>query len=69
MSIRIAMVFGLGLEERHGCDKVLGMEDVFAVFGLGIAQQMVVDPLRLFDCCLISDGAVVVLIARGDRIC
>ena len=28
---------------------------------------MVVDPLRLFDCCLISDGATVVLIARGDR--
>ena len=27
--------------------------------------RMVVDPLRLFDCCLISDGAVVVLIARG----
>src|SRR5215470_17396670 len=24
-------------------------------------------PLRLFDCCLISDGAVVVLVARADR--
>ncbi len=31
------------------------------------SARMVVDPLRLFDCCLISDGAVVVLIARGDR--
>jgi acetyl-CoA acetyltransferase len=31
------------------------------------AARMVVDPLRLFDCCLISDGAVVVLIARGER--
>jgi len=29
--------------------------------------RMVVDPLRLFDCCLISDGAVVVLVARADR--
>ncbi|HEY6859786.1 MAG TPA: hypothetical protein VI358_08380 [Pseudolabrys sp.] len=29
--------------------------------------RMVVDPLRLYDCCLISDGAVVVLVARGDR--
>ena len=29
--------------------------------------RMVVDPLRLFDCCLISDGAAVVLIARGAR--
>jgi acetyl-CoA acetyltransferase len=31
------------------------------------ASRMVVDPLRLFDCCLISDGAAVVLIARGER--
>ncbi len=31
------------------------------------ASRMVVDPLRLFDCCLISDGAAVVLVARGDR--
>lgn len=31
------------------------------------SARMVVDPLRLFDCCLISDGAVVVLVARGDR--
>src|SRR5215831_13035298 len=29
------------------------------------SARMVVDPLRLFDCCLISDGAAVVLIARG----
>src|SRR5262252_7935865 len=29
--------------------------------------RMVVDPLRLYDCCLISDGAVVVLVARSDR--
>jgi acetyl-CoA acetyltransferase len=31
------------------------------------AARMVVDPLRLFDCCLISDGAAVVLLARGER--
>ncbi|HYS48688.1 MAG TPA: hypothetical protein VEM36_07945 [Xanthobacteraceae bacterium] len=31
------------------------------------ASRMVVDPLRLFDCCLISDGAAVVLIARHER--
>jgi acetyl-CoA acetyltransferase len=31
------------------------------------SSRMVVDPLRLFDCCLISDGAAVVLVARGDR--
>jgi acetyl-CoA acetyltransferase len=31
------------------------------------AARMVVDPLRLYDCCLISDGAAVVLIARQDR--
>jgi acetyl-CoA acetyltransferase len=31
------------------------------------AARMVVDPLRLFDCCLISDGAVVVLIAARER--
>ncbi|MBV9426903.1 MAG: transporter, partial [Bradyrhizobiaceae bacterium] len=30
-------------------------------------SRMVVDPLRLYDCCLISDGAAVVLIARGER--
>lgn len=29
--------------------------------------RMVVDPLRLFDCCLISDAAVVVLVTTGDR--
>ena len=29
--------------------------------------RMVVDPLRLFDCCLISDGAAVVLVTRRDR--
>lgn len=31
------------------------------------SARMVVDPLRLFDCCLISDGAVVALVARGAR--
>jgi acetyl-CoA acetyltransferase len=31
------------------------------------SARMVVDPLRLFDCCLISDGAAVVLVARNDR--
>ena len=31
------------------------------------ASRMVVDPLRLYDCCLISDGAAVVLIARQER--
>jgi acetyl-CoA acetyltransferase len=31
------------------------------------AARMVVDPLRLFDCCLISDGAAVVLIAKKER--
>jgi len=31
------------------------------------ASRMVVDPLHLYDCCLISDGAAVVLLARGDR--
>lgn len=31
------------------------------------AARMVVDPLRLYDCCLISDGAAVVLIARAER--
>jgi acetyl-CoA acetyltransferase len=31
------------------------------------ASRMVVDPLRLFDCCLISDGAAVVLVARSER--
>jgi acetyl-CoA acetyltransferase len=31
------------------------------------AARMVVDPLRLFDCCLISDGAAVVLIATKER--
>ena len=29
--------------------------------------RMVVDPLRLFDCCLISDGAAVVLVTRRER--
>jgi acetyl-CoA acetyltransferase len=31
------------------------------------SSRMVVDPLRLYDCCLISDGAAVVLIARNER--
>jgi acetyl-CoA acetyltransferase len=30
-------------------------------------SRMVVDPLRLYDCCLISDGAAVVLVARRER--
>src|SRR5947209_3842740 len=31
------------------------------------AARTVVDPLRLYDCCLISDGAAVVLVTRGER--
>jgi len=31
------------------------------------ASRVVIDPLKLFDCCLISDGAAVVLVTRGDR--
>jgi acetyl-CoA acetyltransferase len=29
--------------------------------------RMVIDPLRLYDCCLISDGAAIVLVTRGER--
>ena len=28
---------------------------------------MVVDPLRLFDCCIVSDGAAVVLVTAAER--
>jgi acetyl-CoA acetyltransferase len=31
------------------------------------AARMVVDPLRLFDCCLITDGAAVVLVTSAER--
>jgi len=31
------------------------------------ASRMVVDPLRLYDCCLITDGAAVVLVTSADR--
>jgi acetyl-CoA acetyltransferase len=31
------------------------------------AARMVVDPLRLFDCCLITDGAVVALVTSAER--
>ena len=31
------------------------------------ASRMVVDPLRLFDCCLITDGAVVALVTSAER--
>lgn len=31
------------------------------------SQRMVVDPLRLYDCCLITDGAVVVLVTTAER--
>jgi acetyl-CoA acetyltransferase len=31
------------------------------------ASRMVVDPLRLFDCCLITDGAAVVLVTTAER--
>jgi acetyl-CoA acetyltransferase len=31
------------------------------------SQRMIVDPLRLFDCSLISDGAVVVLVTSAER--
>ena len=31
------------------------------------AQRMIVDPLRLFDCSLISDGAVVILVTSAER--
>jgi acetyl-CoA acetyltransferase len=30
-------------------------------------SRVVVDPLHLFDCCLITDGAVVVLVASAER--
>ncbi len=30
-------------------------------------SRMIIDPLRLFDCCLISDGAVVVLVTTLER--
>ncbi len=31
------------------------------------ASRMVVDPLRLFDCCVVTDGAAVVLVAAAER--
>jgi len=31
------------------------------------SQRMIVDPLRLFDCSLISDGAVVILVTSAER--
>ena len=31
------------------------------------ASRMVVDPLRLFDCCIVSDGAAVVLVTAAER--
>ena len=31
------------------------------------ASRMIVDPLRLFDCSLVTDGAVVVLLASAER--
>jgi acetyl-CoA acetyltransferase len=31
------------------------------------AARMVVDPLRLYDCCLITDGAAVVLVTSAER--
>jgi acetyl-CoA acetyltransferase len=31
------------------------------------SSRMVVDPLHLFDCCLISDGAVVTLVTTAER--
>ena len=30
------------------------------------ASRMVVDPLRLFDCCIVSDGAAVVLVTTAE---
>lgn len=32
-----------------------------------LGARMVVDPLRLFDCCLITDGAVIALVAKPER--
>jgi acetyl-CoA acetyltransferase len=32
-----------------------------------LAAPMIADPLRLLDCCLVSDGAVVVLVGASDR--
>ena len=31
------------------------------------ASRMVVDPLRLFDCCIVSDGAAVVLVTTAEH--
>jgi acetyl-CoA acetyltransferase len=31
------------------------------------ASRMIVDPLRLFDCCLVTDGAVVALVTSAER--
>ena len=32
-----------------------------------MASRMIIDPLRLFDCCLVTDGAVVVLVTTMER--
>ena len=32
-----------------------------------MASRMIVDPLRLFDCCLVTDGAVVTLVTTMER--
>ena len=30
-------------------------------------SRMVIDPLHLFDCCLVTDGAAVVLVTSAER--
>src|SRR5215470_8225879 len=52
---------------KHACKNPAAIMREPLTLAAHQASRMVVDPLRLFDCCLISDGAAVVLIARGER--
>src|SRR5215469_18167836 len=52
---------------RHACKNPAAIMRAPLTLEGHQAARMVVDPLRLFDCCLISDGAAVVLLARGER--
>lgn len=52
---------------RHACLNPAALMQTPLTLAEHQASRMVADPLHLFDCCLMTDGAVVVLVTTAER--